>query len=90
MQKIQNMFRKSLVDKYIELSGKENDVNTFLANLSDEIATELKKGTLKDKKVSYEKLYILLLEFENTEWANMEILNLMSDTDQSHKRLGYD
>ena len=63
MQKIQNLFRKTLVDKYIELSSKENDLQNFLANLSDEISTELKKGSLADKRVSYEKLYIVSTQF---------------------------
>ena len=67
MQKIQNLFRKTLIDKYIELSSKENDLKTFMANQADEIAQELKKGDQAEKRVSYEKLYIVnfgFLEFQ--------------------------
>lgn len=53
------MFRSTLVDKHLEFSAKEIEPATFLSELADEIRQELLKGTLREKKPSYEKIFLV-------------------------------
>ena len=61
MERLQKLFRKTLVDKYIEFASRESEPTTFFNKLSEEIRQELAKGTLEDKIITYQKIFLVLI-----------------------------
>ena len=60
MKTIKNMFRSSLVDKYVELSMKESEREEFMSSLVNEIRSELEGQSEGDKLTSYSKIFLVM------------------------------
>ena len=60
MERLQKLFRKTLVDKYIEFASRESEPATFFNKLGEEIRQELSKGNIDEKIITYEKIFLVL------------------------------
>lgn len=83
------MFTRNSVDVIKGLRKGKIDRTAFLTTVFSEIKEEVKSTDLVTKTNAIKKLFVLSLEGYDMEWASFHILEVMSSTKFSQKRMGF-
>ncbi|KAL5036236.1 hypothetical protein BDV3_004946 [Batrachochytrium dendrobatidis] len=83
------MFEKSLTDLIRGLRANKNSEERFVANAIDEVRQELRTNDLDIKTNAISKLCVLHMMGYDMSWASFHIIEVMSSSKLSQKRVGY-